>query len=66
MLPLFYHNVTKETFVLHYATAADRRRAKRSERGVRRNRVPVRFAPIRPKPRELAWAAHKRDGTRYR
>lgn len=86
MLPLFFHNVTKETFVLHLASAADKRRAqahantvvalqaanpgldlsKVPERGVSRHRVPVKFQPIKKKPREAAWAEHRKSGTRYR
>jgi hypothetical protein len=32
MLPLFQHTGTQEIFVLHYATAADRRRAQKHAR----------------------------------
>lgn len=65
MLPLFQHETTRELFVMHYASAAERKRAKKGERAAR-NKVTVQFAPIKKKPRELAWAEHKKNGTRYR
>lgn len=66
MLPLFQHATTRECFVVHYATAADKKRAKLGfERGVTRNKVTVTFAPLKKKPREAAWAEYKKNGTRY-
>jgi hypothetical protein len=70
MLPLFFHEVTKETFVLHYATAADVKRARSESTKVRnqaqRKRVEVKFAPIKRKPREAAWAEYRATGTKYK
>jgi hypothetical protein len=69
MLPLFMHEQTKIPFVLHFATDADRRRNKSGDaakrRQVKMNHVPVKFAPIKKKPREEAWKAYRQSGTRY-
>lgn len=65
MLPLFQHEATKEIFVVHYASAADRKRARKgAQRGVRQVKVPVRFQPIKRKPREELWAQRKREAVR--
>lgn len=67
MLPLFQHEFTREIFVVHFASAADRKRADLGHsHGVARNKVTVKFSPIKGKPREAAWAEHKKNGTKYR